>query len=182
MRAPATRRATGCSAAPISPDSNPLSTACCVLVHRVRVRGQDVIALAQHFVDSRPGKLGLSKRYALSDLAVEALQRYSWPGNIRELMNVLAGALMRCPQELIEPEHFSWDHALAFSGSESAEESDDESGTGLYKEQTILFQKNMIESKLRENRGNQTKAAMDLGITRGHLTKLLNKLKISRNI
>jgi transcriptional regulator with PAS, ATPase and Fis domain len=50
----------------------------------LRARMDDLLALAQHFVNSRPRKLGLHKRYRLSDLAVEALQGYSWPGNIRE--------------------------------------------------------------------------------------------------
>lgn len=145
----------------------------------LRERMEDVPNFVEHFL-AQPGRLGVNRRCKISHAALDALQRYPWPGNIRELMNVLAGALMRCTQDTLEPQHFSWDASLSVSPSESVAESDEETGTGLFKERTSAFQKMIIEEKLRDNGGNQTKTATDLGITRGHLTKLLTKFKISR--
>ncbi|MDH4154143.1 MAG: sigma-54 dependent transcriptional regulator, partial [Nitrospira sp.] len=69
----------------------------------LRERQGDVPALAQFFLErhtrdaKRPGMV-------LSAAAVEALTRYSWPGNIRELDNVIARAVVLSPKDTIEPE------------------------------------------------------------------------------
>src|SRR6188472_1095461 len=69
----------------------------------LRERSGDVAALAQFFLDrhtrdaKRPGM-------ALTPASLDALTHYRWPGNIRELDNVIARAVVLSPKDTIEPE------------------------------------------------------------------------------
>jgi DNA-binding NtrC family response regulator len=147
----------------------------------LRERMDDLLALARHFVDSRPGKLGLPKRYTLSDLAVEALQRYSWPGNIRELDNVISRALVLCTGNTIEPE----DLILAESPDTPKQtpnvDGDQDNGivSSSYHECMNAYSRKLIENALRRNGWNQTKAAAELDLQRTYFTKLLRQKRIS---
>jgi two-component system, NtrC family, response regulator PilR len=69
----------------------------------LRERREDVALLAQHFVDRYARQLG-KRVVGLSREALEALERYRWPGNIRELENAMerAVALERTPAVLLE--------------------------------------------------------------------------------
>jgi sigma-54 dependent transcriptional regulator len=70
----------------------------------LRERRGDIDALAQHFVHMYGERLGL-KEPALTDEAVDLLvKQHSWPGNIRELENVIHHALLVCRENLVRPE------------------------------------------------------------------------------
>ena len=64
----------------------------------LRERMDDIPALAQHFL-KRAVRMGIHRPCVLSDHALQALQQYQWPGNIRELENVLTRALILCPED-----------------------------------------------------------------------------------
>jgi DNA-binding NtrC family response regulator len=123
----------------------------------------------------------LSKRYALSDLAVEALQRYSWPGNIRELDNVISRALVLCTGDTIEPEDLILaDSADAPQQTSNIEgEPDKGIGSHSYHECMDAYSRKLIENALRRNGWNQTKAAVELGLQRTYFTKLLRQKRIA---
>jgi DNA-binding NtrC family response regulator len=70
----------------------------------LRERIDDIPALAAYFL-KRAVKLGLSKQCNMSDAALHTLAQYRWPGNIRELENVLTRAYILSPGKTIEPEH-----------------------------------------------------------------------------
>ena len=70
----------------------------------LRERQADIIPLAQHFVAVYRNKLHLDDPITLSPSACEALLDYSWPGNIRELENVIHYALIVCRDNLIRRE------------------------------------------------------------------------------
>jgi len=140
----------------------------------LRERLDDLTALAKHFL-SRPGHLGLHKRCTLSDSSLQALQRYSWPGNIRELENVLTRAMVLCPGDKIEPEHLS----LTFSDQPAHTDQDTETASHTYYESIEAHSRKIIERALRVNGWNQTKTAQYLGLQRTFLTKLLKKKNIS---
>ncbi len=145
----------------------------------LRERKDDLFALAQHFINSRPSKLGLHKRYTLSDLAVEALQHYSWPGNIRELDNTISRALVLCTENTIEPE----DLLLPDSPDPLTQELDiaatNKTVPSSYHDSMVRYSRDLIESALRRNGWNQTKTAAELGLHRTYFTKLIRKLRIS---
>jgi sigma-54-specific transcriptional regulator len=66
----------------------------------LRERPADIVPLARHFIAVYSTRLNLSE-VTLSDEAQAALLNYSWPGNIRELENVIHFALIVCRDEVI---------------------------------------------------------------------------------
>ncbi len=73
----------------------------------LRERSEDILILADRFLArfvkeySRPAR-------GFSDEARAALLNYRWPGNIRELRNVVERASIICPQERVEISHLAW--------------------------------------------------------------------------
>jgi DNA-binding NtrC family response regulator len=140
----------------------------------LRERLDDVPALARHFLN-RAVRIGIHRPCALSDSAVQALQQYKWPGNIRELDNVLTRALILCSEDTIEPAYLH----LADSPFPSANESETGSPIRQYHESMDDYSRKVIEEALRRNGWNQTRAAEELGLQRTYLTKLLRQKDIS---
>ena len=140
----------------------------------LRERMDDVPALSRHFLD-RVVKMGVHRSCALSDNAAWALQQYHWPGNIRELENVLMRAVILCPDDTLEPSYLH----LANSPLPSAAKADTEPPPLHYHESMDVYSRKIIEEALRRNGWNQTKAAEELGLQRTYLTKLLRQKEIS---
>src|SRR5205085_3821655 len=69
-------------------------------------RKEDLPLLAQHLVTQLAAKHGRPARF-LSRSALDALQFHAWPGNIRELRNVIERAVIICSAEQIERHHFA---------------------------------------------------------------------------
>jgi DNA-binding NtrC family response regulator len=139
----------------------------------LRERIDDVPALAQHFLN-RAVRMGIRRPCILSERAVRTLQQYPWPGNIRELENVLTRALILCPEDTLESAHLN----LATSFSSSATEGDTESPPRHYHESMDAYSRKVIEEALRRNGWNQTRASEELGLQRTYLTKLLRQKDI----
>ena len=140
----------------------------------LRERLDDIPLLAENFlkravvmVDHRP--------CTLSDRAAEALQQYQWPGNIRELENVLTRALILCPEDTIEPAHLH----LADSLLPSAHDAETGTPPRHYHQSMEAYSRKIIEEALRRNGWNQTRASDELGLQRTYLTKLLRQKDIS---
>ena len=73
-------------------------------IHSLRERPGDIIPLAQYFLRVYGERLGL-KDPALSSEAIDILiHQHSWPGNIRELENVIHHALLVCRENIVRPE------------------------------------------------------------------------------
>jgi DNA-binding NtrC family response regulator len=70
----------------------------------LRERPGDITPLAKHFLKTYGTKMGYQQPVFSVD-AIELLLNYSWPGNIRELENVIHFALLVASGEVIEPEH-----------------------------------------------------------------------------
>jgi DNA-binding NtrC family response regulator len=139
----------------------------------LRERMDDVPALARHFLD-RAVKAGVHRSCTLSDNAARALQQYQWPGNIRELENVLMRAVILCPDDTLEPSYLH----LANSPFSSTAETETGSPSLHYHESMNVHSRKIIEEALRRNGWNQTKAAEELGLQRTYLTKLLRQKDI----
>ena len=123
----------------------------------LRERKEDIPLLAENFLQTRyPEK-------RLSPEAIRILEEYSWPGNVRELENVLERACLLSEGDTISPEHLS----LPLPSLSS-------------KKLTTLeeMEKNLIKEALNITRGNQTRAAQLLGITRRTLIYRLKKYGI----
>jgi DNA-binding NtrC family response regulator len=135
----------------------------------LRERLEDFPALAKFFL-SRHAKEAKRPGMWFSPAAMDALARYSWPGNIRELDNVIARAVILSHTELIEPEVLALDY-----------NSPDENGNGLpylkfpYHESMDAHSRHIIEQALLDADGNQTKAAERLKLQRTYLARLLKQ-------
>ena len=139
----------------------------------LRERMDDIPALAQHFLN-RGVRMGIHRPCTLSAQALQALQQYQWPGNIRELENVLTRALILCPEDILEPA------CLHLSDAPFPSTTDTETGAPLrlYHESVEAYSRKIIEAALRRNGWNQTRAAEELGLQRTYLTKLLRQKDI----
>jgi DNA-binding NtrC family response regulator len=135
----------------------------------LRERIEDFPALAKFFL-SRHAKEAKRPGMWFSPAAMDALARYSWPGNIRELDNVIARAVILSQTDVIEPE------VLALDSTFSDPHSDGLSYLGLpYHESMEAHSRHIIGQALRDADGNQTKAAERLKLQRTYLARLLRQ-------
>lgn len=67
----------------------------------LRDRKEDIPLLVKHFVNKYEGKMGKSISHIPNNV-VDALMKYDWPGNIRELENLVERALILCPGDTLE--------------------------------------------------------------------------------
>ena len=141
----------------------------------LRERTDDIPALARHFLN-RAIRTGMHGTCTLSDRTLQTLQQYQWPGNIRELDNVLTRALILCPDDTLEPAHLH----LEDSPSSSATDAGDRGTLSRhYHDLMETYSRKIIEEALRRNGGNRTRASEELGLQRTYLTKLLRQKEIT---
>jgi transcriptional regulator with GAF, ATPase, and Fis domain len=135
----------------------------------LRERGEDILLLAEHFVQELAPKLGKGNG-GLSRDARAALLAHPWPGNIRELANAIERALILAEGGLLTAAHFGLDGAreqrLKAASGQAVEPS---APAGL-----AALERRAIQAALEQTKGNKTQAAALLGITR---TKLHTRLK-----
>ena len=130
--------------------------------------------LVEYFIDRYARKAGKDIRH-VSHETLESLQAYAWPGNIRELQNVIERAVILC-----ETDMFSIDERwlpLPPAATES------KLYIGLPRRLEVQ-EKNMIEEALRASRGRvfgPAGAAAKLGIPRSTLESKIKSLKIDKN-
>jgi DNA-binding NtrC family response regulator len=124
----------------------------------LRERLEDVPALAERFLARVAGELGRPAA-RLSAAALRRLQTHAWPGNIRELRNVLERAVLLTEAEILEPDDLGFD----FDGARR--DSRPSGGVVTLRE----AERQMIERALREERGHVARAAERLGISRSSL-------------
>ena len=144
----------------------------------LRERLDDVPLLVDMLLDRVSRQIGI-KRPEISDDAVEKLLSYSYPGNVRELENILERAVTLCSDDRIEPEDIQLKQGQLLAdlpdlaGRELAEVGAD----GL-EGQLEHIQREAIVRALEQTRYNKTKAAGLLGMTFRQLRYRVKKLGI----
>ena len=136
----------------------------------LRERREDIPLLVNYFGERTAKELGLSRPEVVSQ-AMELLCAYRWPGNIREMRNVMERAVLLCDTGEITPELLPREIA----GEVRFEPAPAEGGSALEG-----YEKAMIVKALEENDWNQTRAAAALGISRDNLRYRLRKYQIKR--
>ena len=125
-------------------------------------RGEDVIELAEHFL-----KQMQFEHFKLDSSVEQLLLGYDWPGNIRELKNVLERAVILSDGEPLTVEEFSLEKDDAPIGKDS--------GARPAEAGLEITEKEMILEALKKAGGNKTKAAEILKISR---RRLYSRMKI----
>ncbi len=140
----------------------------------LRERMDDVPALTEHFL-KQSVKFGFSSPPTISDGALTVLKQYHWPGNIRELENVLTRAVILSAGGRIEPHHLH----LSGSATTPAQGADPTPNLRFYHEKMEAYSRRILEEALQRNDWNQTRAAEELGLQRTYFTKMLRQKHIA---
>ena len=127
----------------------------------LRDRREDIPLLAMHFLNASGGKYG-RPGLQLSSPALDAILRHAWPGNVRELRHCVERAVLLADGSKVDVEHLGLRQAP--EGSLSLE------NVALDEAERILIRK-----ALARNRGNVSRAASDLGLSRSALYRRLKR-------
>ena len=134
----------------------------------LRRRRDDIPGLAEHFLKLVSAEMGVATP-ALTASAVRALTAYDYPGNIRELRNILERACLLADEGAIDVAHLP-----AETGGAAAAAPTPPAGGTLAEVEAAL-----IVGALRDSKFNQTRAAKALGISRDNLRYRIKKYGIS---
>jgi len=140
----------------------------------LRERTKDIPQLVQHFLRMYGGATGSSVR-SVDAKILDILQRHSWPGNIRELQNVIQRWAIGCDAEDL-PVHAATTAASPVDPVEAGAEPSPH-GTLTFRAHVEALQRRLIQQALMAVGGNQSEAARRLGLHRGSFVKLLKKYR-----
>ena len=138
-------------------------------VPALRERPEDIRLLAEHILE-RLASQGGTQPSALSPPAVEALERYAFPGNVRELENILERAMTLCDVNVIGAADLAIQEEYVAAGR--ADEGTDDALDAVLES----VEKQTILNALEQSRWNKTAAAKLLGISFGALRYRMQKL------
>ncbi len=145
----------------------------------LRERQEDLPLLINHFM-AKYQKM-LHKKTHLSQEALQALVNYSWPGNIRELENVIERALvLTADGEIIGSEELPVRIINEKNSSQSITAPHSIPSIPEDHQSLQALEEEMIRKALEENHWNQTKTAQQLGIKRTTLQYRMQKLDIDK--
>ena len=146
----------------------------------LRERGDDVLLLSQHYIDTIGARLKRNKVTGLSREAEEVFRRYDWPGNVRELRNVIERALILEDTDQITTEYLPGGLLAPTYVSKVTGESDATSTRFVLPEHGLSLDEaelSFVKQAIQRSGGNQTRAAELLGISRDQLRYRLKKLE-----
>lgn len=138
----------------------------------LRQRGDDILAIAQSFVSEFERRYGRS-RLEFTSAARHALLQHPWPGNIRELRNVVEQATLMCARDLIDVADLNLRDVPVLVSTTAAPAEARES-------KLADTERTMIIAALRQTSGNVTLAARALGISRDTLRYRMEKNGLQR--
>jgi DNA-binding NtrC family response regulator len=142
----------------------------------LRERRSDIVPLAEHFLRLYSVKNGLPA-VGFTDEAILTLQNYSYPGNVRELENMVERAVLMARGRVLMSEHFPVRPHNNGEGSSQAWEIDLLSLP--FHKSVAELEKRLIEKAIKDAGGNKSEAANRLQINRRLLYNKLEEHKIS---
>ncbi len=141
-----------------------------IRVPPLRERPADVPLLVAHFVEKHAN----GKRSKITRAAMDRLVAFPWPGNVRQLENEIRRALVLA-DDTIDVADLS--EEIARGGPSSARSG----GTGL-KARVATLEAQLVRDALGRTKGNQTRAAEALGLSRFGLQKMMRRLGIRPDV
>jgi transcriptional regulator with GAF, ATPase, and Fis domain len=140
----------------------------------LRERREDIPVLVEYFVDHCARKVGKNIQ-GITEESLDLFRSYPWPGNIRELQNVIERSVIMC-----DTENFSVDETW-LPEQPVASESKNQSG---FSQKLATQEKEMIETALSESGGQvfgPSGAAALLGMPRSTVESKIRSLRINKN-
>lgn len=134
----------------------------------LRERGDDILLLAKYFLNKYRSEVNNKEIKGFSKEAKEMIQRFNWPGNIRELENRVRRALILAENSFITPQELGFD---------DSKEEKNLSKLSL-KEARQNIEVEYLKKALAESKGNISLAAKLLGLTRPTFYDLAKKYRI----
>ena len=141
----------------------------------LRQREADIPVLVEYFIDRYARKVG-KKMSGIDKRSMDLLRNYSWPGNIRELQNIIERAVIISESPVLSIEKSWLSRPAAVSGQSKQPDP--------FKRISAHEERELIEAALRESQGRvygPSGAAARLGIPRSTLESKIRSLKINKN-
>lgn len=138
----------------------------------LRERPEDVPLLVKHFAETLSAEMGLASPGVTAD-ALAILEKQSFPGNVRQLRNVIEQALIHCRGHAIEPQHLYLQSLQAAPVQESSAK-EGEASSGALPVNLQAAEAVLIARVMEQAGGNVSKAAKLLGISRPKLYRQLD--------
>jgi two-component system nitrogen regulation response regulator NtrX len=153
-----------------------------IIVPPLRERREDIPLLIRHFMKVHAEEQGLRMK-EISPEAMAVFQQYEWPGNIRELRNLIERLMIMAPGPVIDPAQagLSLQARPVASASQPAAPAVSPLLTQSYdslRDARNAFEKEYIARKLREHHWNISRTAEDLKIERSHLHRKIKLLDV----
>jgi DNA-binding NtrC family response regulator len=146
-----------------------------LLLPPLRERPEDFPALVEHFARQVAAQNGWKEK-AFTEDAIAELRRYSWPGNIRELRNIVERLVLLATDDAISPADVRL--VLPSSSSSASATSSTSISSGTLAERTESFEKEVMLAEIRRHNFHMTNVARALGLERSHLYKKCQQLGI----
>ena len=140
----------------------------------LRDRKDDVVALAEYFLEQMCIE-NHKKKKTLADATKKTLEAYPWPGNIRELANIIERAVVMDYDDVVGPEHLALEssaHAMLHGSAEASEPEGKNLPVGMSLHE---LEKRMIIETLHSQENNRKRTAETLGISIRTLRNKLNE-------
>jgi psp operon transcriptional activator len=163
----------------------------------LRDRQSDILLLANKFVSQLSIELEWESIPQFSAFAKNQLLQYNWPGNIRELKNVVERSAYRAEGKtikeiIIDPFGNNTSQvdisvvketaSVSDSGSKSPRIASRIASRGTLQEEVAIYEQELLQSALKENNFHQGKAAKKLGLTYNQFRNLLRKHKANLDL
>lgn len=155
-----------------------------IYVPPLKDRIQDIPVLVEAFTLTHSEQSGLSKR-VFTEEALIALQNYHWPGNIRQLRNVVEWIMIMCTEETVQITHLPPDITGKQGGADSRKEAEEPSAFKgnimalSLKQAREVFERDYLLSQIHRFGGNISKTAKFVGMERSALHRKLKTLDIA---
>jgi DNA-binding NtrC family response regulator len=145
-----------------------------VVLPPLRERSEDIPVLAYHFLRKAEAKVN-KKVDRFSQDALDLLRSYAWPGNLRELENIIERAVVLSSNQQVEVAHLP----LYLRDANPIQVTTQEGFVQAKERVVAMFEKEAVARFLSEARGNISVAAQKAGITRRNFHRLLSKYSIN---
>lgn len=145
----------------------------------LRERTEDILKLAIHFLNHLKKKNDIkAKQFAPESIKI--MEEYNWPGNIRELKNIIERIALLCDSEIIQDKHFPDEMKIPSNEFNINKIPDNWEDFKKYKHQLqneviIKVEKQFITEALKQTNGNISMAAKNVGMLRTNFHLLLQK-------